>query len=239
MSVDVIAQQKELESQGTGLVVQARALAVTDQPSFEAAAAMLRTVKAYLARVAAVLEPIIRAAHAAHKVAVDQKKALEAPALKAEAALKNSMAAYEQEVERQRREAEAQARREREWLEAEAKAKSEEAALAAALGKEAEGDHEGAQAVAVAAPEPVATFVPPVAVETPKAEGISFRSVYRVEVWDFRALVKAVASNGLPLAVLKPDQSALDGYARSMKGAVEIPGCRVVAERVVSARAGS
>ena len=254
MSADVVTQQRELEHQGTALVVQARALAVTDQPSFEVAAGMLRTVKTYLARVAAVLDPVIRAAHVAHKVAVDQKKILDAPALKAEGVLKASMAAYEQEIGRQRREAEAQAqqelaRREAEAQaqqelarrEAEAQAMAEEAALAQALAREAEGDHEGAQTVMVIPmpPAPVATFVPPVVVEAPKAEGISFRTIYRVEVDNFMALVMAVAANGLPLAVLKPDQTALDGYARSMMGAVEIPGCRMVAERVVVARVAS
>lgn len=254
MSTEVVARA-ELDDQGGALVREAHAIEVVDPASFARAGEMLQTIKAYLRRVADVFGPIVEAAHRAHKTAVEQRKGLEAHALQAEGVLKRRLAVYEQEQERLRRAAEEAARRERERLEAEERARvaaeearlrreAEEAQLAAAVAAEQAGDTETAERL-VAAPvvaPPVAprqVFVPPAAAMVPprpQADGVSFRDQYRAEVVSLLELVRAVAAGRAPLTLVQANQVALNGMARSLRGAMDVPGVRVVTERIAAVR---
>ena len=51
-----------VEQQGLALVIDAKALVIQDEPSYQRAGLMLRTVKDYLRRVAEVCEPVVSAA---------------------------------------------------------------------------------------------------------------------------------------------------------------------------------
>lgn len=248
-----VPEAPALNQQGGELARAVAALAVVDDPTFTQAGEWLRTIKGYLGRVAEVFDPIVDAAHRAHKVAVEQRKGLLTHALDAERTLKARMALYEQEQERKRREAEAAAARERARLEAEERARvaaeqrrlqaeAEEQRLVEAVKAEQAGDKDAAERL-VAAPVEVApvvpkpVFVPPVvAVQAPRVEGVSFRDEWSAEVVDLSALVKAVAGGTVPLTVIKADQVALNGLARSLREAMSIPGVKAVSRRVVAAR---
>ncbi len=197
-----------------------RDIPVTDLASYQHAGEVRGLVKQYLRRVAEVLDPIIRAAFAAHKVAVEQKKKLEAPALEVERALKGRMEAWDQ-AERERLRTE-QARA--------AAAAREEAQAAAFLAAEQRGDEAAMPAIAADLPASVAVFTPPPP-PAPRAEGIYYRVTWTAEVTDLMALVQAVALGQAPLKVLQADQGVLNGMARALKESLALPGVHSVARR--------
>jgi hypothetical protein len=210
----------EDRASASAIVAEARAIAVTDQSSFDAAGAFLRRVVATKKALEAKLKPAVDAAHAAHKSLTALRAELVAPFDAARAAVEPKVVAW-QDAERRRlaEQAAAAARA--------ARAAAEAEIIAAAEKAEAEGQTEAAAAIleetplVIAAPAPVA----------PKTEGVSFRETWKAEVYDFAALVAA----GDP-AYLLPNQSALDGIARALKGAAKIPGVRFVAVRSTSIR---
>ncbi len=160
-----IAQQSdytEQEEQGLLLVAQAEDLKVVDQASFEAAAEMRKSIKAYLAEVKRITAPVVTAAHAAWKAALAQQQGLEAKALEAEQILNKSLGAYEQaqraEADRIKREAE----KVRLAAEQEAKARAKETGAPV-------------EAVVVFTPPP-----PP----PPKAQGLAFVDTWKWELLD-------------------------------------------------------
>lgn len=223
MTQELIHQ--ELNAEGRTLQEQALALVVTDPPSFERAGLFLRTVKEYLKRVDEVFQPIVQKAHAAWKEALGQKQKLETPALEAERALKATRAAWDEKQRALIREAEAQAAQERRRLEDEAK-------LQAALEAESRGDQEGAARILEAPAPPVPIIVPMAVTPTlPKSEGSSFRTYYRAEVTDLRALIVAVAAGTASMTYLQPNMVALNGSARALKEELKVPGVRVILER--------
>lgn len=198
------------QQEGLALMAQAEAIKVVDAASFQAAGEFLRSLKAHQRQIADLLDPLIKAAHEAHKVAVAQKKRLLEGPEAAERTLKTAMADYETA---QRREA----------LLVQARA-AEEAKVATEI----------ARRDGVIAP-PVVTPAAPV--EVPRAEGVTFTDKWHAEVVDFRALVAAVAAGQVPLDVLAPVQKVLDDHARALKAQLAIPGVRAVAERIARARA--
>lgn len=235
---------QDLAQEGTALVQTASVIQVVDEVSFGRAGEMLKTVKLYLRRVAEVFDPIVEAAHRAHKTAVEQRKGVEQYAVTAERMLKERMSVYEQEQARLRRAAEEAARREQERLEAEERARvaveearlraeAEDKRLAEAVAAEQAGDAVRARAlveepivVAPVAPRPV--FVPPTPMARPKVEGVSFR-----DVWDFEIDNAAL----IPQEYLTPDLVRIRGVVQAMKSAANIPGVKVIPKRIAAVRA--
>lgn len=233
----------ELAIEGQNLVGQVTALAVVDDPTFQRAGVMLKTVKLYLRRVAEVFDPIVETAFLAHKTAVAQRKSVEQYALTAERTLKDRMGTYEQEQAAIRREAERIAEVERQRLEAEERtrvaveearlqAEAEERRLAEAVAAEQAGDRVRAQAlieapvvVAPVAPRPVFVAPPPVA--RPAVEGVSFR-----DDWDFEVQDAA----RIPREYLMVNEVQIRKVVKAMKGQTAIPGIRAFARRVTAAR---
>jgi hypothetical protein len=128
---------------------------------------------------------------------------------------------WNDQQERERQERERVAREE-------AQRKAHEEALARAIELESEGQTEAAEAVL---DEPV--FVPVVAQKDvlPKSKGQITKTTYKAVVFDFRALVKAVAEGRAPIQCLLPDQGFIDAQARSYKEGFSLPGCRLEAEK--------
>lgn len=242
-----------LEENATELVTLSASHHVHDAASFAAAGEMLKTVALYVKKVGEVMDPIVEANHRAHKVAVAQREALLRPATTAKKLLGERMATWEQEQAQLRREAEAAAQRERERLESEARAQAEteqrrlakeeeDRRLEEAAALEAQGDRVGAAklieqpvAAPIVTPAPVYQPRPPVAAP-PKVEGVGFRDVWTAEVIDLLALVRAVAAGQAPITLLQVNTTALNGMARSLKGAMNVPGVRTVSSRATSVR---
>lgn len=194
-----------LEERALSVPDRAKALKVIDSDSWVRASGMLGVIKDLRKEIDDTLDPVVRKAHDAHKAAVSAKKKVEAPLVEAEAYLRGDMARYKREVDA----ANAAARRE-----AEAERQREVASL------EQRGDLPAADAVRMA---PVV-----VEAEEPPASGVDTRSIWRAEVSDKMALIRAVAEGRVPEAVLAVDAKVLGSLARSLKGALNYPGVRVV-----------
>jgi len=214
---------------------QARAVAIVDAPSYGGAAALLQGIKALRKQIADVFSPHVKRAHEAHKALVKEQADAEAPLTEAELIIKRGLVAYDSEQERLRQ-------IEQRRLQDEARKVEEARRLeeAAAMEREAvaTGDTQlQADAEALIA-EPV--YVAPCQVEkaTPKVNGLSFRTTYSARVVDKLKLVQWVAANPQFLGLVSADMVALNGQARSLKMAMQIPGVVVDEKRDVAARAG-
>lgn len=217
---------QELETRALSVPERAKTATIQTGEDYERAGELLKTVKGLRAEIDSTFDPIITAAHKAHKEALEQKKKVEAPLAEAENLLKPKIAAYLAEEERKRREEElrlqklAQEEAERRRL--------EEAAMLDDIGETAEAN--------AILEEPV--FVPAVTVQptAPKVAGITMRTTWAAQVTDLVALVKGVASGKVPIQALKADQTFLNQQARAMKSALSYPGVRAVPDNNISAR---
>ncbi len=217
----------ELESKALTIPEQAKQITIKDQAGLDLAGELLKGIKALRKEIDATFDPIIGAAFKAHREAVAQKKKVEAPLAEAENIVKPRIAGYLQEQERIRL---AEQRR----LEEEARKRAEEEALAAAVEAEQAGATEEEVQSVLAAPVPIVPVSAPPTFQ--KVQGISTRDNWSAEVIDKAALVRAAAANSSLLALIEPNIPALNGMARSLKSAMNIPGVRAVNRPVVNAR---
>ncbi len=234
-ALELVDNQKAVEVTEQALTWpdRARALVVNDDASYSAAAETLKGIKALRQEVDAAFDPIVKAAFTAHRTAVEQKRKAETPLTEAETIIKRTLTVYQQEQQRladeRRREEEKKAREEAETL-----------ALEQAAALELEGQQYGDQAMveeAHAMIERPVTVAPcaPAPRPTPAVSGISHRTTYSAEVTSFAALVQHIAKNPQLLPLLKVDQAALNGQARSLRESLSLPGVRLVKANTVAA----
>lgn len=220
------APERALEQKALTLPEQVKGIAITNQPTYELAAAKLLDVAAMRREITEYHKPLKQKAHEAHKAICDAEARMLAPVAQAEQILKRGIAAYETE---QRHKAEEERRR----LEEEERRRREEEIEAAAQQAEAEGASvEEVQAiieqpVVVPAVRPEPTFTP--------VAGVSTRGVWKAEVVSIRELCRAVAEGRASAELVAPNMTALNGLARAMKQTFNIPGCRVVRDTAVAA----
>lgn len=207
----------ELEGQALTWPERAREVSIATEADYEAAAELLTAIKALRGKIAESYDPIIKAAHRAHKEAVSAKKKVEEPLAEAEREIKGRMAAWYEEQERQRRE-------EQRRLEEEARRREEDERLAEAEALEAAGDSDGAER-ALSEESPVLATAP--APPPPRAKGVAMRETWSAEVVDLMALVRAVADGTAPATLVQANTTALNGMARSLRGDMKVPGVRV------------
>jgi len=218
-------QQKEIENQALALKAEADGFQIVSQEDYNLANDFGKRIKQSMKTIDEYCDPVIDAAHKAHKAACDQKKALYAPF---EAAKKIVDA---KQIEWYRKE-QARAAEELRKSEEEARRKAEEEALANAQALQDAGMTQAAEAVL---DTPV--VIQKITVAEPiKAGGESFRETWGSEVVDLMALVKAVAAGTQPLAYLEPNTTALNSAARMFKGTVQIPGVKITSETIIARR---
>jgi hypothetical protein len=211
---------------------QARRIVIADPQSYEHACDFLKGIKALRDEIAETFDSHIRRAHEAHKALLKEKQDAEAPLAEAERIAKDALVAYNREQDRLRREEEAR-RREQARLE------EEERRLAEAIELEEAGRAMGDVGMVAEAAElleaPISVPVVAVASSTPKVSGIAYRETWSARVTDLKALVKYVAANPQFANLLTANTTALNAQARSLKGALAIPGVEAVATRDVAA----
>lgn len=223
----------QVEAQALAWPERAGSLAVVDGPSYNQAAQWLLGIKDLRKEIEDTFGPIIRAAHAAHREAVAQRKKVEAPLEEAERTLKRGLAAYDTEQERLRRDEERR-------LQEEARQRDEARRLDEAAQLEAEAlatDDPGKlleanDLIEQPAPAPMPVFVPKA---TPTIAGVSYRERWGGEITDLKALVAYVAAHPQYLHLLTPNLTAINQLARSLKGQLQIPGLRAVCTKDVAA----
>jgi len=215
------------------LAVQALAVRVTCNEERAAAAEMGRAIAAMEKEVGAAFDPIVDAAHKAHKIAVAKRAEVLEPLTRAKRFLAGCIGGYDQEQERIRRVEEERLRREqREREAAEAvrlRKEAEDRALAEAQWAVELGDRDLAEAildapVVVEAPAPVPVIVPSAVQRT---QGVAARTT-----WKFRIENEAL----IPREYLMADEKKIGGIVRAMKGATRIPGVVAYEEAGVSFR---
>lgn len=187
----------------------------------------LKLTKSFLATVEAFFKPLKQAADTAKKALLDAEREKRQPALAYEADVKAALLAWDTAQERIRRQ------QERELQEAERK-REEQRRLEMAAALESAGATAEAEAVldeALTAPAPVVSIEK----ATPKVEGISYRENWSATVTDPMKLIRFVANHPQFEHLLTPNQVALNGLARSLKGALQIDGVQATPTRVVAA----
>lgn len=224
--IDIEPRELALERKALYWPNRAREMRIFDQATYELAADALRGIKLLRDEIEQTFGPIVKKAHEAHKEAVAQRKKVEAPLEEAERIFKGNISGYLIEQERIRLEAERKAREEAERLQAEAIEASIEAA-----------EESGASAEEIAAiiEQPMVAPVVSVAPTVQPVSGISAAKTYRVEVVNLRELAKAVATGAVPETYIAANLPALNGVARSTRGAISIPGVRIVEDSVIRA----
>lgn len=216
-------EAEEVTTRALTIPEQANAVKIVDADSYVKASGLWQDIRALRAKVKESFDPIIQKAHAAHRAALDSKAKVDAPLEVAEKTVKKAMNAWDEEQERIRQE-------EQRRLQEEARKREEEARLAAAIEAEQAGAKEEAEQILE---EPV--YVAPVVVQkqTPKVQGGPvFRTVWKHQVTDLIALVKAVAAGHAPLTAIQANDVFLGQQARSLKDALRIPGVKAYSERV-------
>ena len=194
-----------LEERALSVPEQARQIVVIDSATWARASETLGVIKELRKEIDDTLDPVVKKAHEAHRAAVAAKKKVEAPLVEAETYLRGDMARYKREVDA---------------ANAEAKRLAEQARAREIRELEESGDMHAADAVRTA-PVVVAEVA-----EAPEG-GVETRAIWRAEVTDMMALVKAVAAGQVPITILAVDTKALGAVARSLKQALNYPGVRV------------
>jgi colicin import membrane protein len=222
-------ETQAIESEARGIVEQARGLVIDSGEAYTLAGTLLTGIKGLRAKIAESCDPVVKAAHAAHKAAVAQKTTLEAPLVEAEGIIKPRIGSYLQAEERKRREEEAR-------LQAAAQKAAEDSALAEAEAMEKLGDKAGAAAMIEA---PVIAPVVVLAKSVPKVSGVSMREAWAAEITDLGAFLAHVVTTKQYGLLGELDMTAINGMARAQKALLRLPGVRAVNRSVVSSRASA
>lgn len=206
---------------------KAKAIVVSDQPSYDAAVSVGRDIVALRKEIEAQFKEPKEKAYAAHKSITAMEKRYLDPLVQAETILKDSIRKFTAEQERIRLENERILREQQARLE-------EEARLAAAVEAEQAGATEAE--VQAVIEEPV--FVAPV-IAAPtfnKATGTSNPVTWSAQVVDMKKLCAEIAAGRQPETLLVPNQPVLNKMAVALKSALSIPGVKAVSTQGVRFR---
>lgn len=206
---------------------RAKAIVISDQPSYDKAALVLGDIVDLRKKIIAHHKPIKEATNNAHKTAVAAEKKLLEPIQNAERIIKDAIGDWDREQQRLLQE------EQRKLQEAQRKA-DEEARLALAAEAEANG-----------APEETVdeiletTVVQPALVVQPTyqaARGVSTQQRWKAQVTDIKALCRAIADGKAAVTLVQANMPALNNMARAMRESFNIAGCKAVTETVVGVR---
>lgn len=235
---NVVAKAPEAVLQQTALTwpEKARALAVSDQGSYDLAADALRGIKALKSKADETFDKIILKARESLETARAEKNKIVRPLDEAEEILKTSRLAWQREQERLR--CEEQDRLDRAAQEeAEAERQREIAAAKARGASRGEVKAIARQPVSV-----IPVEAPPTVL---KSEGLSQRPNWKGEVTSIEALLIYIVLgetsdvelvNPQFLGLLEPNGPAVNALARALKTATKVPGVRVWNQLVENVR---
>jgi hypothetical protein len=193
--------------------LHAESILIASDADYNKAAIFGRELKRAAAEVKAFFEPMKQAANRAHKEVCDREKIMLNPLLRAEALLKRIMGEYALFKEQQRKAAEAEARR---LAHEEADRRLAEAAAAEKIG-------DATAAASALLDAQLADSVSrnlTVALETPKADGISTSKDWEIVSIDDAQVPIAIAG----MTIRPVDDKAVIRLIRASKGSVAIPG---------------
>lgn len=195
------------------MLLTALSITVVDDDTFKAASEFILIISENKKKVGAFFEKSITAAHAAHKAALAQKKSVEAPLLEAEKHLRDELSLY---LNKKRVEAEEIADRLRR--------NAEDAQIKMAEDAEKEGLGEVAESLLET---PIS--LPPIPVG-PSVDGISSRKNTKIEVFDLKALVRAIADGKVPIQAVEANEHFIKQEAGKRGALFAFPGVRVYSD---------
>lgn len=227
MTTDIIDQAVEAAVKGTEVVLRdAETFAITTNDDYQQAAVILREIKTRAKDIEEERKRIVDPIRAGIQRINDLFRPAQDNLAQAEGLIKRGIGVWNAEQDRVRREAEAAAaeiaRKEAEKLQ-----KRADKALEA-------GHIERAAALEGAADNVTAAPVAP----PPKAFGVSRRTVWKAEVVDKDALIKAVAVGDVEAEALEVNTVYLNRAVQLRKDNLNWPGVNVVKEEVVVAQTG-
>lgn len=219
-------EREQIEQNAVVVSDEAGSLVIKTDEGLQTAGLMLTGIKRLRREIDGSYDPIIKKAHEAHREAIEQKKKVNAPLVKAEGIIKPKIALYTDEQERIQKQEEARVRKEQE--EAEKKRKEDEdKRIQEAADLEEAGKPEEADAI-LDEPEPETASAPIVLPPKPaKAEGVSVKKVWKFRIKD---------ESQIPRNFLMVDEKKIGQLVRAMKDEAVVPGVEVYSESQVSAR---
>lgn len=203
---------------------KALAIKVTNDIELHEASDFLTGIKKTMREVEDFFNPMVEAAHKAHKEVCDKRNLFLKPLKDCEAFIKGRMGQYQIEQDRKRREAQEKA-------EAEAREKEQrerEKLLKKAQEEEAKGNADKAEALLEKAEE-VYVAPKPVEVAVSRPENTSVRYAWDAEVTDKKIV---------PLDYMTVDVQRLSKMATASKGQFTVPGIRFVKRAIVVQKVG-
>ncbi len=238
---EAISQVEVVRQEVMPIPDQAKMIIVRDQGTLRLANDVFLTIRALRKKIAAVFDPMEKAAKEAKQKAEESRKTIvaerekvEAPLIVAEKYLNGQVTDYKREQDRIRAEEEEKNRLEAIKIEAERRQKEEDERLAQAAELEAAGAKEEAEALIVEAIEekekPIKVYIPPPS--TPKVElnGMAMVTTWHAEVTNLKELCLAIGQERCPVAYVDANMPALNKQAISLKGEMKIPGVKPMSE---------
>jgi len=201
----------------------APAVTVSGPESYDLAAFELRSIKASLGELDTLRKTMTQPLDQAKRAILNLFSLPESRLKQAQDTRRRAILDYDQEQERKRRAEEARLRDLQRMDEEKAEAK---AAKLRERGKEEQAD----AVLAAVAP------VPTVVLADRRPSGISIPKTWKADVIDLSALISHIANNPEHGDWLEAKIPALNAFARSTKGNVNIPGVRFYEDASVSAR---
>jgi len=217
----------ELSAKARDLAESVKLVQITSPETYAMAANGLQLIKGMTKEIKDFFAPLKEKAFAAHRALTAAENDKLAPLVEAERFAKGAMTTWQLEQE-------AAARVEQRRLEEEARKRAEEEKLLDAIDAEQAGEPEAAERILA---EPVLAPVVRIAPPVPAVSGISMRETWSADVFDMKALVRAVADGKVPMRALVVDAVFLNGQARALKGDLNYPGVRAVSKRSVASSA--
>jgi hypothetical protein len=226
----VLIDEAATEAQGmeeitAAVLAQAEQFEIVTREHYVESADLLKQIKSKQAALDGLRRSMTRPLDEAKSRIMDLFRPAGERLSQAEDTLKDAMIGFTREQERLRQEAERVARL---AAEKEAERLRRQAERARARGKDEKAEDLEEQAETVP--------VPIVPSQSPAVSGVAFRTTWRAEVHDLKALVTACAKGQAPLALLQPNMVVLNTQARSLKKELNIPGVRAVSDEGVAAR---
>jgi hypothetical protein len=209
-----IVPVEQLKPEVLAITAEASKIVVASQEQLSLADVFLKGIKAMRAKVKQLCDPVVTAAHLAHKAACDLRSSLDDPLKDAEHSVKVKTGAYLTALETARR---AEEQKRMDAALAEAKRKQEQDALLF----DAIGDEDAAAEVMTA---PVIAKPIEAVAEIQKPKGISMVSIWKARVLDI---------DKVPREFLVVDQRKLDDLAKAMKDGFKVDGCEAYEDKSV------
>jgi len=208
----------ELEQKSIAIDEQARAIIVKTQEQYDIANNFIVTVKDLQKEIKDTFAPMKKKASDAHKEIVSQETKHLEPLLKAEVFIKSKMMTYLHNQEAIRQEQERK-------LQVEAEKRRQEALAKAEVAREA-----GKETKAEKYEDKAAQIVAPILAPTVDKGNAIIKKLWRAEVYDLTALVKAVAEGKVPITVLEANSVILNNMAKTFKDTMSFPGVKFIGE---------